>query len=131
MVRKVFSMNDSENHLGNRWPDRYFAAIFTTQRSESGDDIYEIMTSRMLALAQQQPGFLGLESVRSDDGIGITVSYWTDRQAIQNWGRQAEHVSVQAMGRREFYHWYRIRIAEVVTDRVFKSDDDFVMNPVF
>ena len=124
-------MNDSANHLDKTWPDRYFAAIFTTQRSQSGEDVYEIMTSRMVALAQQQQGFLGLESVRGDDGIGITVSYWTDREAIQNWGRQAEHASVQAMGRQEFYHWYRIRIAEVFTDRVFKSDDDTVMSPVF
>ena len=124
MARKVFSMNDSKNHLDNKWPDRYFAAIFTTQRSQSGDDVYEIMTSRMLTLAQQQQGFLGLESVRSDDGIGITVSYWSNREAIKNWGRHAEHVSVQAMGRQEFYHWYRLRIAEVFTDRVFTSDGD-------
>lgn len=119
-------MNESENYLDNSWPDRYFAAIFTTQRSQSGDDVYEIIATRMLALAQQQQGFLGLESVRGDDGIGITVSYWTDHEAIQNWGRQAEHVSVQAMGRQEFYRWYRIRIAEVFTDRAFMSDDAVV-----
>jgi heme-degrading monooxygenase HmoA len=116
-------MSISKNQLDNRWPDRYFVAIFTSQRSQSGEDVYEIMASRMVALAQQQRGFLGVESVRSNDGIGITVSYWTDREAIQNWGRQAEHVSVQAMGRQEFYHWYRIRIAEVFTDRTFMSDD--------
>ena len=116
-------MINPENHLDNGWPDRYFAAIFTTQRSQSGHDVYEIMTSRMVALAQQQPGFLGVESVRGDDGIGITVSYWTNREAIQNWGLHAEHVKVQAMGRQEFYHWYRIRIAEVVTERAFISDD--------
>jgi heme-degrading monooxygenase HmoA len=123
-------MNDPTNHLGNAWPDRYFAAIFTTQRSQSGDDVYEIMASRMVALAQQQQGFLGLESVRGDDGIGITVSYWTDREAIRNWGRQAEHASVQAMGRQEFYHWYRIRIAEVFKDQTFLSDDAVVVSPV-
>ena len=73
-------MNDSKNQVDNRWPDRYFAAIFTTQRSQSGDDVYEIMAGRMIALAQKQQGFLGLESVRGDDGMGITVSYWTDRR---------------------------------------------------
>ena len=78
----------------------------------------------------QQRGFLGLESVRGDDGIGITVSYWTDHEAIQNWGRQAEHVSVQAMGRQEFYQWYRIRVAEVFTDRSFMSGDAVVASPV-
>ena len=123
-------MNDSANRFDNTWPDRYFAAIFTTQLSQSGDDVYEIMTSRMVALAQQQQGFLGLESVRGDDGIGITVSYWTDHEAIQKWGRQAEHISVQAMGRQEFYQWYRIRIAEVFTERFFLSDDTAVASPV-
>ena len=123
-------MNGTANHICNVWPDRYFAAIFTTQRSHSGDDVYEVMANRMVALAQQQRGFLGLESVRGDDGIGITVSYWTDHEAIQNWEQQAEHVSFQAMGRQEFYRWYRIRIAEVFTDRAFMSDDTVVAGTV-
>jgi heme-degrading monooxygenase HmoA len=123
-------MNGSENYSDSSWPDRYFAAIFTTQRSQSGDDVYELMESRMVDLAQQQPGFLGIESVRGDDGIGITVSYWTNHEAIQKWGQQAEHVSVKAMGRQEFYHWYRIRIAEVFTDRAFFSDEAVVTAPI-
>ena len=84
----------------------------------------------MINLAQKQQGFLGLESVRGDDDIGVTVSYWTNRKAIQNWGRQAEHVSVQAMGRQELYNWYRIRIAEVFKDRSFASDDTVLASPV-
>tara|TARA_B100000575_G_scaffold261283_1_gene234836 strand:+ start:1119 stop:1493 length:375 start_codon:yes stop_codon:yes gene_type:complete len=121
-------MNETANHSDNSWPDRYFAAIFTTQRSQSGNDVYEIMANRMVALAQKQQGFLGLESVRGDDGIGITVSYWTDYEAIQNWRRQAEHVSFQAMGRQEFYQWYRFRIAEVFTDQAFVSDNVSVVS---
>jgi len=29
----------------------------------------------------------------------------------------------QAMGRQEFYDWHRIRIAEVVSERAFMSDN--------
>ena len=105
------------------WPERYYAVIFTAQRSLSGDDMYEITADRMVTLAQQQPGFLGVESVRGDDGIGLTVSYWTDRDAINQWHGHAEHMFAQAMGRQEFYDWYRIRIAEVVSERVFMSDN--------
>ena len=105
------------------WPERYYAVIFTAQRSLSGDDMYEITADRMVTLAQQQPGFLGVESVRGDDGIGLTVSYWTDREAITQWHGHAEHRVAQAMGRQEFYDWYRIRIAEVVSERVFMSDN--------
>jgi heme-degrading monooxygenase HmoA len=76
----------------------------------------------MVALAQQQPGFLGVESVRGDDGIGITVSYWTDREAIANWRNNAEHLAAQSLGRQEFYDWYRVRVAEIVKDYAFVSD---------
>ena len=104
------------------WPERYFAVIFTAQRSLSGDDIYDMTADRMVWLAQRQPGFLGVESVRGDDGIGITVSYWVDRQAIANWRQHAEHLAAQALGRQEFYDWYRIRVAEVVSERSFIAD---------
>ena len=66
------------------WPDRYFAVIFTAQRTLSDEDMYSLTSERMVDLAQQQPGFLGLESVRAEDGIGITVSYWRDRESIRN-----------------------------------------------
>ena len=103
----------------NGWPERYFAVIFTAQRSLSGDDIYDITADRMVLLARRQPGFLGVESVLGDDGIGITVSYWVDRDAIANWRQQAEHLAAQALGRQEFYEWYRVRVAEVVAERAF------------
>ena len=109
----------------NGWPERYFAVIFTAQRSLSGDDIYDITADRMVWLAQRQPGFLGVESVRGDDGIGITVSYWVERQAIANWRQHAEHLAAQALGRQEFYDWYRIRVAEVVSERSFTVDTIF------
>ena len=107
----------------NGWPERYFAVIFTAQRSLSGDDIYDITADRMVLLARRQPGFLGVESVRGDDGIGITVSYWVDRDAIANWRQQAEHLAAQALGRQEFYDWYRVRVAEVVAERTFIASD--------
>lgn len=106
----------------NNWPKPYFAVIFTAQRSLSGDDIYEITSDRMMQLAQQQPGFLGVESVRGDDGLGITVSYWLDQKSIRNWRRNSEHLVAQEMGRQEFYQWYRVRIAEVADDHAFFAD---------
>ena len=107
----------------NGWPERYFAVIFTAQRSLSGDDIYDMTAHRMVSLAQRQPGFLGVESVRGDDGIGITVSYWVDRAAIAMWRQHAEHIAAQALGRQEFYEWFMIRVAEVVTERCFVSSN--------
>ena len=103
------------------WPARYFSVIFTAQRTLSDEDMYSLTSERMVEVAQQQPGFLGLESVRGEDGIGITVSYWRDRAAIRAWRIDVEHLAAQQMGRQEFYSWYHIRVAEVVAHRTFDA----------
>ena len=105
------------------WPDSYFAVIFTAQRTMSDEDMYSLTSERMVELAQQQPGFLGVESVRGGDGIGITVSYWRDRASIRDWRINLEHLAAQQMGRQEFYSWYHIRVAEVVAHRSFDAGD--------
>ena len=87
----------------------------------SDENMYQLMADRMVTLAQVQPGFLGVESVRGDDGIGVTVSYWRDRKAIRAWRLDAEHLVTQQMGRQEFYEWYQIRVAEVMNHRSFDS----------
>jgi heme-degrading monooxygenase HmoA len=61
----------------------YYAVIFTSQRTE-GDQGYGDMADRMVELAHEQPGFLGVESARGASGFGITVSYWESTQAIAN-----------------------------------------------
>src|SRR5258706_3401296 len=68
----------------------YYAAIFTSQRTP-GDQGYETMAEKMFALASQQAGFLGAESVRGADGFGITVSYLVSEEAIANWKANADH----------------------------------------
>ncbi len=91
----------------------YYAVIFTSLRTE-GDQGYGAMAERMVALAAQQPGFLGAESVR--DGLGITVSYWADLESIAAWKQPAEHLQAQRLGRERWYADFRVRIARVERD---------------
>ncbi len=90
----------------------YYAVIFTSRRTE-GDAGYAAMAQRMEELAREQPGFLGIESARSADGVGITVSYWSDEAAIENWKANTEHQGAQEGGRRRWYADYIIRVAKV------------------
>lgn len=98
----------------------YYAVIFTSRRSE-GDNGYGEMGQRMIELAAQQPGFLGVESVRAADGIGITVSYWASLESIAAWKRHTEHQLAQSQGRAEWYRGYKVRIAKVERDYAFGS----------
>ncbi len=76
-----------------------------------GDRGYGAMAARMEALAAEQSGYLGIESAR--DGLGITVSYWTDDAAAAAWKQVAEHVVAQRLGRDAWYADYQVRIATV------------------
>jgi glutathione S-transferase len=90
-----------------------FAVIFSSQRTTSDAEAYEVDARAMVELASRQPGFLGVESARSADGFGITVSYWDSLEAIRNWKDVPAHAAAQARGRTSFYERYELRVAVV------------------
>jgi heme-degrading monooxygenase HmoA len=91
----------------------YTAVIFTSLRTE-GDQGYARMSSRMVELASQQPGFLGVETAREE--VGLTVSYWATEQDAANWKQVAEHLVAQERGKDVWYADYRVRVATVTRD---------------
>jgi heme-degrading monooxygenase HmoA len=90
----------------------YYAVIFSSQRT-AGENGYGEMADRMVELAAQQPGFLGIESTRDEQGFGITVSYFDTLEHIAAWKANAEHLQAQAMGHRVWYQHFELRIARV------------------
>ena len=94
-------------------PPPYFAVIFTSNLSKTAEG-YAEMSDVMEALAQQQSGFLGMESAR--ELLGITVSYWSSRAAIKSWKEQVDHRAAQIMGQTIWYSSYHVRIAQVERD---------------
>lgn len=89
----------------------YYAVIFSSLRTE-GDQGYSQAANRMLELAREQPGFLGVESAR-EDGLGITVSYWESEAAILAWKQQTEHSQVREQGRASWYSTFHTRVCKV------------------
>ncbi len=90
----------------------YYAVVFSSQRRD-GDNGYGETSDRMVELAQQQPGFLGVESTRGEDGFGITVAYWDSEESIRAWRLHAEHTLARERGRAEWYRHFELRIAKV------------------
>lgn len=91
----------------------YYAVIFSSLRNGDDEAGYGEGAQRMLELAAHQPGYLGVESARGDDGFGITVSYWQSEQAIQAWRRHAEHSVIRERGRSHWYDHFELRVARV------------------
>jgi len=95
----------------------YYAVIFTSLKTEAANG-YENMSNKMVELAKQQPGYLGIESARSE--LGITVSYWQTLEDIKNWKANLDHQMAQKLGREKWYHQYKVRICRVERDYGFE-----------
>jgi heme-degrading monooxygenase HmoA len=89
-----------------------YAVIFSSQRTET-DNGYAEAAERMEELIATMPGYLGAESVRGDDGFGITVAYFDTEENILAWRNQAEHADARRRGREEWYSHFEVRIAKV------------------
>jgi heme-degrading monooxygenase HmoA len=63
-------------------------------------------------------GFISVERFRSvaDPGKLLSLSFFRDEAAVRAWRAQSAHRAAQAVGRRDIFADYRLRIAEVTRD---------------
>jgi heme-degrading monooxygenase HmoA len=90
-----------------------YVVVFVSRRSGADAEGYAAMAERMEQLAHAQPGFMGMQSVRGDDGVGITVCYWQTAEAISAWKRDVDHAAAQQRGRERWYESYEVTVARV------------------
>lgn len=91
----------------------YYAVIFTTVKSDNQDG-YAEMNTRMFELAQQQKGYLGIESAKGE--IGISITYWETLEDIARWRNHAEHQVAQKNGYEIWYQQFATRVCKVERD---------------
>lgn len=97
----------------SKTPDPPYYAVIFTSTPGAHQDGYDAMGQALVELAQNQPGYLGIETTRGADGLGITVSYWTDEASILAWKQQTQHVLAQKAGIEKWYDHYELRVAKV------------------
>lgn len=96
----------------------YYAVIFCSTKSEDLDG-YEEMDALTLKLAEEQPGFLGFESV-SKEGEGIFISYWESMDAIHDWRGIMTHLKAKSNARL-WYKRYLSQICKVEHSHLFED----------
>ncbi len=94
----------------------YYAVIFTSLKSENNKG-YDEMANKMMKLASEQDGFLGVETAK--ENIGITVSYWRDLESIRIWKENEQHTVARSKGKSLWYSSFTTRIALVEKEYSF------------
>jgi heme-degrading monooxygenase HmoA len=96
----------------------YYLAVFTTVRTQDQSG-YSETNARMEDLVKDVPGFLGMDHAQTPGGLGITVGYFRDADALEQWRSNPEHRAAQKRGRAEWYESYTLHVAKVERSRGF------------
>ena len=94
-------------------PKGAVAVIFVNRRNAYDSEGYGETAEAMDKAAAKQPGYLGVDSVRGADGVGITISYWADEDAARMWRADLSHRDAIEQGQRDWYDRYEVIVAEV------------------
>ncbi|WP_432020866.1 antibiotic biosynthesis monooxygenase family protein, partial [Streptomyces sp. 1222.5] len=97
----------------------YYAAVFTTVRTQEQSG-YSETNACMEDLVKDIPGFLGADHAQTPGGLGITVAYFRDADALTEWRTNAEHRAAQKRGQAEWYETYTLHVARVERSHGFK-----------
>lgn len=100
------------------------AVIFVAQLTGEDEAGYGKAAMEMVALAQRQPGYCGIDSVRDTGGLGITVSYWADEAAAIAWRQNADHAAIRDAGRDRWYRFYNLHVAQIGRSYDWAKPDD-------
>ena len=97
------------------------SVIFVAQRTGLDADGYARAATMMNELATRQVGYVGMDTVRGSDGLGITISYWTDEASASAWRDHPEHAAIRDAGRDRWYSDYSLHVAQVTRSYDWKK----------
>ena len=94
------------------------AVIFEVWPAEGRTDQYLALAGNMKKHLEGFDGFISVERFESltEPGKLLSLSFWRDEAALDNWRRLEEHRAMQKMGRESMFADYHLRIASVMRD---------------
>ena len=94
------------------------AVIFEVEPAEGRRDEYLGIAADLRPLLQEIDGFISVERFQSltDPKKMLSLSFFRDETAIDQWRALATHRNAQSKGRAGIFDDYRLRVAEVIRD---------------
>ena len=94
------------------------AVIFEVFPAEGQQDAYLDIAAEMRPLIDQIDGFISVERFQSltTPGKLLSLSFFRDEAAVQEWRALTAHRGAQAKGRAGVFSDYRLKVAHVIRD---------------
>lgn len=94
------------------------AVIFEVQVAQGKTSEYLDIANELKPLLSKIEGFISVERFQSltNEGKVLSLSFWRDEKAIQEWRALESHRYAQSKGRGGVFENYRLRVAGVIRD---------------
>lgn len=94
------------------------AVIFELEPLPGKEKSYLGLAADLRPLLDGIDGFISVERFASLTRPGriVSLSFWRDEQAIQEWRNIEKHRNAQRAGRHDIFAHYRLRVATVIRD---------------
>ncbi|HEX5086056.1 MAG TPA: antibiotic biosynthesis monooxygenase [Blastocatellia bacterium] len=94
------------------------AVIFEARPEDGRVNEYLDLAANLRPALNKIDGFVSIERFQSltEPGKILSLSFWRDEEAIENWRRIESHREAQSAGRAGIFKDYRLRIAGVIRD---------------
>ena len=94
------------------------AVIFEVKPNTDRKDAYLSAAAELRPLLDKIDGFISIERFESltEPGKILSLSFWRDEEAVEQWRNLPQHRRVQQAGRQSIFADYRLRVASVLRD---------------
>jgi heme-degrading monooxygenase HmoA len=94
------------------------AVIFEVMPHPEHKPEYLNLAAHLRPMLNEIDGFISIERFESlsEPGKILSLSFWRDEQAVEQWRQLEAHRGVQAKGRASIFKDYRLRVAGVIRD---------------
>ena len=94
------------------------AVIFEAVPADGQLQVYLDIAAQLKPELSKIDGFISIERFQSlsEPGKVLSLSFWEDEKAVEQWRNIEMHRNAQAMGRKSVFNDYRIRVAQVLRD---------------
>lgn len=94
------------------------AVIFEVTLAEGRRDEYLDIAAELKPQLEEIDGFISIERFSSlvEEGKVLSLSFWSDEEAVTAWRNLETHRHAQKKGRGGVFKDYRLRVAEVSRD---------------
>ncbi|HZY36952.1 MAG TPA: antibiotic biosynthesis monooxygenase [Mucilaginibacter sp.] len=102
------------------------AVIFEAVPADGQLQTYLDIAARLKPELSKIDGFMSIERFQSlsEPGKVLSLSFWEDENAVEQWRNMEMHRNAQAAGRKTVFNDYRIRVASVARDYTRYNRDE-------